>query len=110
MKRYSDHDSPRSWGPQSTAIPVGGTIAWMIGAGALLLGVAYEVPEVRFWATIALPASLLISVAYVAVQRWGSKPPTSLHLNESAGVDPVMNKNGSRSNSQPPLQRAIASY
>ena len=29
MPDLRDHDSPRTWGPQTTAIPVGGTIAWM---------------------------------------------------------------------------------
>ncbi|WP_041855640.1 hypothetical protein [Candidatus Korobacter versatilis] len=111
MKRLSDHDSPNSWGPQSTAIPVGGTIAWMIGAGALLFGVAYEVPEVRIWATIALPASLVISIAYVVVKRWRSQPPTSLHLNESQ--DHTASETGvpvkERSESRRPFHDAIAS-
>jgi len=98
MKRFSDHDSARSWGPQSTAIPVGGTIAWMVGAGALLFGVAYEVPEVRIWATVALPASLVISVAYVALRRWRSQPPTTLHLDEFHEAEHIA------SQSAPPLK------
>jgi len=104
MKRYSDHDSPRSWGPQSTAIPVGGTLAWMIGAGALLFGVAYEVPEVRVWATLALPASLVISIAYIAVMRWKSKPPTSLHLDESPDAGPQPNEAAPPSGRHPERQ------
>ncbi len=111
MKRFSDQDSPRSWGPQSTAIPLGGTLAWMFGAAALLFGVAYEVPEVRIWATYALPASLVISLAYIVTKRWTSRPPTSLHLDESSHADHVRNAAGpAKQHRQRPFHKAMASY
>jgi hypothetical protein len=79
MQRPVHRDSPRSWGPQSTAIPVGGGLGILAGLG-LMFGVAYEVPEVRMWALLAMPASLVISLVYVVVQRASSRPPTTLHL------------------------------
>ena len=79
MRRLSDHDSPRSWGPQSTAIPVGGGLGILL-AIALLAGVAVTVTEVGFWATVAMPASALIGIGYVIVRRLTSKPPIDLHL------------------------------
>jgi hypothetical protein len=77
MKRLSDHDAPRNWGPQTTAIPVGGGLG-ILGAVALLFGVAYEVPEVQMWALLAMPASLIISAAYLLWRRSTSRPPTTL--------------------------------
>jgi hypothetical protein len=79
MQRLSNHDLPRSFGPQSTAIPVGGGLG-MLGAIALLAGVAITVPEVGFWATVAMPASAVIGILYVVVRRCMAKPPIDLHL------------------------------
>ncbi len=70
----------------------------MIGAGALLFGVACEVPEVRIWATLALPASLVISTLYVVLRRWRSQPPTTLHLDESRDTDRVAGKSQDATN------------
>lgn len=92
MRRLSDHDSSRSWGPQSTAIPVGGSIAWIVGAAALLFGVASEVPEVQMWVTLALPASLVISLGYIVVRRWRSQPPTALNLQGAVDSNRVADK------------------
>jgi sugar phosphate permease len=113
MRRLSDHDLPRTWGPQSTAIPVGGTIAWMVGVIALLFGVASEVPEVRAWAIFALPASLVISFGYIVVRRWRSRPPTTLNLNGTADAgrvekEPASPRKGPPK-SQPPFHHAVAS-
>lgn len=79
MRRLSDHDLPRNWGPQTTAIPVGGGLG-ILGAIALLAGVAITVPEVGFWATVAMPASAVIGILYVIVRRHTAKPPIDLHL------------------------------
>jgi hypothetical protein len=79
MHRLSDHDLPRNWGPQSTAIPVGGGLGILL-AVALLAGVAIAVPEVGFWATVVMPVSSLFGVVYVVVRRWKSKPLIDLHL------------------------------
>ena len=68
MRRLSDHDSPRSWGPQSTAIPVGGGLGILL-AIALLAGVAVTVPEVGFWATVAMPAVTVFWSILNMVQR-----------------------------------------
>jgi hypothetical protein len=79
MRRLSDHDLPRSFGPQSTAIPVGGGLGILL-AVALLTGVAVTVPEVGFWATVAMPASAVIGIGYVVIRRLTNKPPIDLHL------------------------------
>ncbi len=79
MRRLGDHDAPRSFGPQSSAIPVGGRLG-ILGAIALLTGVALTVPEVAFWATVVLPASAVLGIAYVLISRRSAKPPTTLHL------------------------------
>ena len=52
----------------------------MLGAIALLAGVAITVPEVGFWAMVAMPASAVIGILYVVVRRRMSKPPIDLHL------------------------------
>ena len=79
MRRLGDHDAPRSFGPQSSAIPVGGGLG-ILAAIALLSAVAVTVPEVAFWATVAMPASAVIGIGYVLVRRWTAKPPIDLHL------------------------------
>ncbi len=79
MRKLSDQDSPRSWGPQTTAIPVGGGLGILL-AIALLAGVAVAVPEVGFWATVAMPVSVVIGIGYMIVRRMTTKPPIKLHL------------------------------